>query len=360
MRVLFATNHSYLPQRFGGSESSTHDMALELIEMGHEVAIMASLEPVGRVFWLNRIKRWVNRRGMQSDRILGYPVYRDWPKDGDMGYALRTVVSSFRPDILCVQAGKPLKIAAGAEELGLPCVVYLRDISFDKLGGIPGEVGGVHYVANSTFTAERFAAETGMHVPPAIPPLIRPDQYRVHTTREKALLINPNKVKGVDVALALAELRPDVQFVLQESWPLTREFRSELCDQIADRSNVSLRSATTNMAKVYGQAKVLLAPSQIEEAWGRVITEAQISGIPALASDIGGLPESVGKGGIILPCDAAVAAWAEAFGVLWDDSRAYDEYSMNAVAAAGRVEIQPRQLARRFLRELEYCLDARH
>jgi glycosyltransferase involved in cell wall biosynthesis len=52
-----------------------------------------------------------------------------------------------------------------------------------------------------------------------------------------------------------------------------------------------------------------LVPSRWKESWGRVVSEAQISGIPVLASDHGGLPESVGEGGFLLPPDE-VDAWS--------------------------------------------------
>ena len=63
------------------------------------------------------------------------------------------------------------------------------------------------------------------------------------------------------------------------------------------------------MAREYAQARILLVPSVWEEAWGRVVTEAQLSGIPVLASAIGGLPESVGPGGILVPPGSDVEVW---------------------------------------------------
>src|SRR5262249_21620774 len=64
-----------------------------------------------------------------------------------------------------------------------------------------------------------------------------------------------------------------------------------------------LRERTDDMRTVYCDTRILLVPSQWEdETWGRVVSEAQLSGIPVITSDRGGLPESVGPGGIVLPC----------------------------------------------------------
>jgi glycosyltransferase involved in cell wall biosynthesis len=84
----------------------------------------------------------------------------------------------------------------------------------------------------------------------------------------------------------------------------------------------------------------LLVPSQWEdETWGRVVTEAQFSGIPVVTSDRGGLPESVGPGGIVLPYDAPATAWAEVLTALWSDEARYAPLSQAALDHAARAEI---------------------
>src|SRR3546814_11226340 len=99
------------------------------------------------------------------------------------------------------------------------------------------------------------------------------------------------------------------------------------------------------MREVYRRTHTLLAPSQWEEAWGRVATEAQFSGIPVLASDRGGLPEAVGPGGRVLPHAAPAAVWAAALREYWTPPTVYLEASEPALAHAARPDIDPaRQL----------------
>jgi glycosyltransferase involved in cell wall biosynthesis len=50
-------------------------------------------------------------------------------------------------------------------------------------------------------------------------------------------------------------------------------------------------------------------------------------GIPVLGSDIGGLPESIGDGGLVLPSTAAPQVWAEALKKLWCDQEWFQEKS---------------------------------
>jgi glycosyltransferase involved in cell wall biosynthesis len=83
-------------------------------------------------------------------------------------------------------------------------------------------------------------------------------------------------------------------------------------------------------------------PSQWEdETWGRVVTEAQFSGIPVVTSDRGGLPESVGPGGIVLPYNAPATVWASAISALWSDEMRYAPLSQAALDHAARDEIDP-------------------
>jgi glycosyltransferase involved in cell wall biosynthesis len=92
------------------------------------------------------------------------------------------------------------------------------------------------------------------------------------------------------------------------------------------------------MTKIYGECKILLVPSVWEEAYGRVVTEAQISGIPVVASDRGGLPEAVGPGGILIGLDRPIDDWGAVVRKLWSDKECYAQLSVAAMAHAERPE----------------------
>jgi len=92
------------------------------------------------------------------------------------------------------------------------------------------------------------------------------------------------------------------------------------------------------MRPIYSRGRILLAPSQREEGWGRVVTEAQVSGIPVIASKIRGLPESVGPGGILVDPVSDLSRWEHALAQMWDHQDEYDRYSRAARAHAGGAE----------------------
>jgi len=70
-----------------------------------------------------------------------------------------------------------------------------------------------------------------------------------------------------------------------------------------DYENVKIFPSENDPKVFYEQMKILLIPSQWEEAFGRVAIEAMINGIPVIASNFAGLKDSVGDGGILIERD---------------------------------------------------------
>lgn len=347
LRLLFATTHTYLPQRAGGVESSTHDLCRELARRGDETAVLARLGPEGWLGLITRIRRKLPfGSAFPVDRRMGYPVFRGWhPAEG-----LAEVSQRFGPDVVVVQGTAPVPLVRAVVEFGLPTVFYFRDVEFERLGGKLPEDCRLLLLANSEFTAGRVHRDLGLEAR-VLPPLIRPGPYETRSSGEKVLYVNPHPWKGVETAFALAERRPDIPFVFLESWKLSDEVKSAHLERAAALPNVEWRERIEDMREMYRLARLVLVPSQWEEAWGRVVSEAQVSGIPALASDRGGLPESVGPGGILVDPDGPLEAWVEALGRIWDDRREYERLSRAALEHARRPDIQPETLISRF-REL--------
>ena len=342
LRILCATNHAYLPQFTGGAEVSTHQMCTAFLERGHPVAVLASLEAHDWIGWWARLRRVLSRsRKYPADTVMGYPVYRGW----EPVHGVTEMVRRFRPDVAMMRAGQPMQLAHAFLAERIPVIVYLHDTFFDQFGGEIVDDPLLAFVANSEYTARRFFEFSGIEAAQTRS-LVIPETYRVESTREKVVFVNPVPEKGLDVALALAERRPDIEFDFIESWTLYPDRRAELQRHASRLGNVTIINRTSDMRKVYGRAKILLAPSQYKEgvwaeSWCRTGAEAQVSGIPVIATNGGGLPESVGPGGILVDPDADISAWENALSTLWDDDGAYERASSAALEHSRRAEIQP-------------------
>lgn len=336
MKILFANAYPHIPQKAGGAQSSMHDLAGEFAKRGHEVSVLAGLTGQGWIGFKSRIERKLRRRDYAVDRGLGYPVYRTWfPWE-----VVADIAQDIGADVVVPQSGASVKVAKALAGVDTRVAIYLRNVEPEDLGGDPRELKGVSYVANSQFTADRWKEMLGLrsHV---VHPLVRRENYETETTRENVTFINPHPLKGLEIALGVAELCPEIPFVFIESWGIDPQDKERRQQRLAALPNVTLKPPTRDMKSVYGKARIVLAPSRWEEAFGRIAAEAHFSGIPVVASARGGLPEAVGPGGILMAPDAGADGWAEAVRKLWHDTAFYAEKSQAARDYADRPEMNP-------------------
>ncbi len=101
-------------------------------------------------------------------------------------------------------------------------------------------------------------------------------------------MVNPCVYKGISIFLSLAENLPQVRFAAVPLWGTSTEDRAAL----ARLPNMTLLQPSPNLDDIFVQTKVLLVPSLWGEAYGQVVVDAMLRGIPVLASNVGGLPEA--------------------------------------------------------------------
>ena len=98
------------------------------------------------------------------------------------------------------------------------------------------------------------------------------------------VMIGDEVIKGFNTFRNLSSLYPDQLF---------RAYSKNITKRFYLTNNLELYPWCKDISKIYFEAKIVLVPSIWLEAFGRVAREAYISGIPVLASEVGGLPEAV-------------------------------------------------------------------
>jgi glycosyltransferase involved in cell wall biosynthesis len=320
MRILLVSAHPYIPQIAGGLQSNTHELALELLRRGHVVAVASGLTKRGYIGGRARALRVLLRREAAVDMSQGYPVYRTW----HVCDAAAEISQAFQPDVVIVQSGRLVPTAQAFIQAGCKTVIYLHNVEFEDHGGDVSRVASCKFISNSEFTRKTYKAQWGIESE-VLNPLFQPSRYEVRSSRESVLFINPIAPKGLNIAASLARMCPDIPFDFVQSWTISKEARVQLDALAASLSNLRLHPPSNDMKTFYGRARVVLVPSQWDETWGRVASEAHFSGIPALASSVGGLVEAVGPGGILVSRDSPPERWCEALRSLWDDPILYSD-----------------------------------
>ena len=318
MRVLFVSNYPHLPDIKGGLQTTTHDLCLAIGLAGAEAAVLCGVDEHGAA-GADDVAR--------SDESLGYLCMRA----GAPERALPLVAAAWNASAIVVQSGTALlPMVLASLKTGRPTAVYLHNVEMHQLRGVLVSDPQLLYLANSNFTAERWRALCGLQCE-VIPPVVRADGYVAASDGPKVLFVNPTPVKGVELMFALAAHCRDIPFLVVESWNLEPNWR-QLCRHRAQTlGNVEWRSPTDDMRTVFAQSRLLLMPSVWEESFGRTVIEAQLNGLPVLASRRGALPDTVGQGGLTLDPHEPVEAWAAALRRLLAE---HDAFSSAARAQA--------------------------
>lgn len=361
MRILYASERPPYPFFLGGAVRCAHQLLHGMAQGLGQECLAVGWADYGVTPWAYPAPEEYGTLGIREKSpsplapltlaCEGYPTL-------DCGYPVQVlkdffntlgqVIDAYQPDLVWAQlegAPEVLQIARGKGVKGL---YFVHDAEFD-----PAELRtmvdlGCTLVASSHFLAGKALAATGQRAHVVHPPMnlffdAQGDPEGFVT------LINAHKVKGLDTFLEVARRLPNVKFLLQESWKLKDDALAALQTRLAQLPNVTFRHRVSDMRQMYCQTRLLLAPSVWEEGFGMVAVEAQSCGIPVIASVRGGLPESVGDGGLLIQDYRNVDAWVAAVQSVLESPDLYAALSAKALAHARSPDFSPPELARRFL-----------
>ena len=350
MRVLIALAEPLPPQQTGGSQKVAFEIAAGLRSLGDEVHLAGRLEPrkfTGVSYLIGAVAQrrlWYthNFKGIKTTRFL------------KERRTFRDILDQVNPDVVLMHGMAAMPIAHTTSTAGLPLVVYWHDAEDQRLGGMPkGLVAD--YIANSWFTAAHYRKLFGIDsevISPVFGESIR-GRVEISTASRSFLFVNPVREKGLALVLEVARLCPTIPFEFLESWTIGQDQKRELISSLKPLSNVRLTRRQEDILPVFSRSRAVIMPSLWLEAWGRVASEAQAVGLPVVARSVGGLPESVGPGGVLMQPDAPAQEWAEVIQKLSSDSVLYNQLVAKALDYAKRPDVCAQANLSKLRRRLE-------
>jgi glycosyltransferase involved in cell wall biosynthesis len=170
-------------------------------------------------------------------------------------------------------------------------------------------------------------------------------------TNRFVTMINPSVIKGLPIFLEMARQLPDVRFAAVPTWATTQADLAAL----QRLPNVTIMPPSADLDELFGLTRALLVPSLWGEAFGHIVVDAMVRGVPFLASAVGGLPEAKLGVDYVLPVrpiakyeqrldarrlpvahvpDQDVSPWTDALSKLIEDAGQYEQISAASRAAA--------------------------
>jgi glycosyltransferase involved in cell wall biosynthesis len=266
----------------------------------------------------------------------------------------------FKPSVLVTYGGDIItqEILSRARKRGIATVFTLHNFGYndDLYFSNVDEI-----LVASSFSATYYKKSLNVNCA-VISNIVDWQRVKVDRSEPRYLtFVNPSREKGVfcfvRIADELGRRRPDIPILVVESRG-TEETLVNCGIDLRTYGNVFLMVQTPDPRMFWSVTKLCIMPSLFWENQPLTAIEAMINGIPVIGSDRGGIPETLGQAGVvlplpdrltpttrILPSSEEVQPWVEAIIRLWDDPEWYEEHRLSALAEAKRwspEELEPR------------------
>ncbi len=245
-----------------------------------------------------------------------------------------------RPDVVISYGGGPLtrEVFRSAKARGAVTVFSLHNLRYQD----PAPFTDVDAVlVASRLAAEHYRSALGLRCT-VLPNLVDVARARAPDRQPTyAVFVNPTVEKGVAVfariALELGRRRPDIPFLVVESKGTEADVAACGLD-LRVHGNVFFHGHTNDPRRFWRLARICLLPSLVSENQPLVAIEAMLNGVPVIGSNRGGIPETLGSAGLIIPVPDRLSPaslivptaeetvpWVEAILALWDSPEFYAE-----------------------------------
>ena len=284
------------------------------------------------------------------DSPLARPFQAATREEGVCFLALyERLLERFQPNLVLTYGGDWVaqEIIAQAKRRHIPVVFALHNFAYD-CAELFRPVNAV--LVPSRFAQTHYRRTLGLTSTPIPGPW---DWSRIRCPElrpQYVTLVNPQPDKGVfifaRIAEQLAQRRPDIPLLVVEGRGKAGWLEQSRID-FESLGNTFVMASTPDPRDFYRVSKIVLMPSLWWESFPRVAVESLLNGIPVLASNRGGLPETLHEAGFLfdiperytphtrlVPTAEEVAPWIDAILRLWDEEAFYQQERNRCLAAA--------------------------
>lgn len=308
MRILFANGRQTYPLFQGGDGISMHNLLSRLYQDQHQVLHIGKLDPPHIEHSQHQTLKMLTKlqvKYKESNDGISYGIYGYkciLVEDKSFIRNLSKHIVSFSPDIILTQLNNSqevIQVAAGCRK---KIILLIHDHDPLNYLTINNSHNISHIIFNSKSTSNHFKKLLKCSSS-IIYPSIRLEDYLCNVINPKYItMINPIFSKGIAIVQQVAKHFPKEKFLLIKGWR-----KPELSNSCSN--NIIIKNRQYDMRKIYEKSKLVLIPSQWEESFCRIIPEAGINKIPIIASRVGGIPEALGEGGILINKYNDVQSW---------------------------------------------------
>ena len=336
-KIIIITPKGFIPELTGGLEISALEIAKIFTKNNFQVSILckkigSQLEKITA-----RLKRKINGPYSSYDSMDGLDVFRDiWHPAG-----LSDFIKKTNPEYILLFTSGTDDVVSKVIKENKKTIIFVcgEKLNTNNCFEDIDKMKSVKVICDSKFIQKRIKDEIGVESI-IVGPFIKKENYATKKRGRKILMINPIPEKGGNIVLEIAKKMKEREFLLVGKWQHVAMNKEviKLEREFLKLDNVIRKPNSTDMKKLFEDCYCLLMPSVVNEAYGRIVAEAQISGIPVIASKQGALIETVGKGGLTIDINEPIEKWVDALDLIYSDSNLYEELSKNAISESLKLE----------------------